>query len=109
MRRNGLQYRRIDPVDSTFSAREAAGLFGRSHSWLDQHLRAGNFVRTDGTVIQPLRTRGNYRRFDLSILKEIAFASYRRGWFSYEVLRHVLFNIATAVAKARTSRPEGTR
>lgn len=93
-------------MDITFSAREAAGLFERSYSWLDQRLRAGDFARTDGTAIQPLRTAGGYRRFDLGILKDIAFASYRRGLLSYDGLRGVLANVATAVAQADS--PGGT-
>jgi hypothetical protein len=49
-------------IQPTYSAREAAVLLGRSYSWLDQRLREGRFVRPDGTVVQPLRTAGGYRR-----------------------------------------------
>jgi len=38
-------------VEPTYSAREAAVLLGRSYSWLDQRLRAGQFIRTDGTAV----------------------------------------------------------
>lgn len=48
-------------VEPTYSGREAAALLGRSYSWLDQRLRRGQFVRPDGTVVQPLRTDGGYR------------------------------------------------
>jgi hypothetical protein len=41
-----------------YSAREAALLLGRSYSWLDQRLRAGQFMLPDGTTVQPLRTPG---------------------------------------------------
>ena len=43
-------------LEPTYSAREAALLLGRSYSWLDQRLHAGQFVRPDGTFVQPLRT-----------------------------------------------------
>ena len=45
-------------LEPTYSAREAALLLGRSYSWLDQRLHAGQFVRPDGTFVQPLRTLG---------------------------------------------------
>jgi hypothetical protein len=38
-------------LEPTYSAREAALLLGRSYSWLDQRLRAGQFVLPDGTVV----------------------------------------------------------
>src|ERR1700742_3439584 len=69
-------------VEPTFSAREGAALLGRSYSWLDQRLRNGQFVLPDGTVVQPLRTPGGYRRFTLAILEDIALSSYRNHWFS---------------------------
>ena len=68
-------------VEPTFSAREAA-LLGRSYSWLDQRLRKGQFVLPDGTVVQPLRTAGGYRRFTLAMLEDFALSSYRSHWFS---------------------------
>jgi hypothetical protein len=66
----------------TYSAREAAALLGRSHSWLDQRLRKGQFILPDGTVVRPLRTPGGYRRFTLAMLEAIALSSYRNHWFS---------------------------
>jgi hypothetical protein len=57
-------------VEPTYSAREAAALLGRSYSWLDQRLRAGEFTLRDGTVVRPLRTAGGYRRFTLAMLEE---------------------------------------
>jgi len=50
-------------IQPTYSARQAAVLLGRSYSWLDQRLRKGQFVLPDGTMVQPLRTAGGYRRF----------------------------------------------
>jgi len=45
-------------LQPSYSAREAAAMLGRSYSWLDQRLRAGQFVLADGTIVQPLRTPG---------------------------------------------------
>src|SRR6476660_1562418 len=69
-------------IQPTYSARQASALLGRSYSWLDQRLRAGQFVLPDGTVVRPLRTAGGYRRFTLAMLEEIALSSYRNHWFS---------------------------
>src|SRR6476660_9749645 len=65
-----------------YSVREAAAILGRSYSWLDQRLRAGQFMLPDGTTVQPLRTPGGYRRFTLAMLEDIALSSYRSHWFS---------------------------
>jgi hypothetical protein len=74
-------------IEPTYSAREASALLGRSHSWLDQRLRAGQFMLTDGTTVQPLRTQGGYRRFTLAMLEDIALSSYRHHWFSMNKLK----------------------
>jgi hypothetical protein len=74
-------------LEPTYSAREAATLLGRSYSWLDQRLRAGQFVLPDGTVVRPLRTPGGYRRFTTGMLKDIALSSYRNHWFSMDNLK----------------------
>ena len=42
----------------TYSAQEGAAMLGRSYSWLDQRLPAGQFIPPDGTTVQPLRTPG---------------------------------------------------
>jgi len=60
----------------------SSALLGRSYSWLDQRARNGEFVRTDGTVVRPLRTPGGYRRFTLAMLEDIALSCYRNHWFS---------------------------
>ncbi len=65
-------------IEPTYSAREAARLLGRSYSWLDQRLRAGQFVVPDGTTVQPLRTSGRYRRFTIAVLRDVATSSYRQ-------------------------------
>jgi hypothetical protein len=83
-------------IEPTFSAREAAALVGRSFSWLDQRVRHGEFTLPDGTVVQPLRTPGGYRRFTLEALKDIVLSSYRQGWFSMNKLRSVFRELAIA-------------
>jgi hypothetical protein len=73
--------------EPSYSAQEAAAMLGRSFSWLDQRLRTEQFVRPDGTVVVPLRTPGGYRRFTLTMLKDIAGCCYLKGWFSVDKLR----------------------
>ena len=80
----------------SYSAQEAAAMVGRSFSWIDQRVRAGEFVRPDGTVVVPLRTPGGYRRFTLEMLKDIATSSYHHGWFPMEKLRSVYREILIA-------------
>ena len=74
-------------IEPTYSAREAAHLLRRSYSWLDQRLRQDQFIRPDGTTVQPLRTQGGYRRFTLAMLEDIALSSYRHHWFSMNKLK----------------------
>lgn len=81
-------------VEPTYSAREAAALLGRSFSWLDQRLRREEFVLSDGAVVQPLRTRGGYRRFTVEMIKNIALCSCQEGWFSMTKLRSTLTELA---------------
>jgi hypothetical protein len=92
-----------------YSAREAAALLGRSYPWLDQRVRAGDFVGLDGTVIEPVRTAGGYRRFDVPTLMAIAFSCYRHRWFGMSTLRSVLFELARAEARDNrvVCRPSG--
>ena len=68
-------------LEPMYSAQEAAEMLGRSYSWLDQRLRAGQFVLPDGTPVQPLRTPGGYRRFTLQMLRDIVVASARRDGY----------------------------
>jgi hypothetical protein len=74
-------------VEPTYSAREAALLLGRSYSWLDQRLRAGQFILPDGTKVEPRRTPGGYRRLSLGMLEDIALSCYRHGWFRMDELK----------------------
>ncbi len=83
-------------IEATFSARESAVMLGRSYSWLDQRLRAEQFVLPDGTVVQPIRTPGGYRRFTASMLRDVVVASAGLGWFSMAEVRSALRKILTA-------------
>lgn len=83
-------------LEPTYSAQEAAAMLGRSYSWLDQRLRAAQFVLPDGTTVQPLRTPGGYRRFTLQMLRDIIVASTRQGWFTVEDTRCALRAVITA-------------
>ena len=83
-------------VEPTFSAREAAALLGRSFSWLDQGVRGGQFVMPDGTVVEPLRTPGGYRRFTPAMLRDISLCCYRHRWFTMDALKSVLRELAIA-------------
>jgi hypothetical protein len=99
-------------LEPTYSARRAAVLLGRSYSWLDQRLRQDQFIRPDGTTVQPLRTQGGYRRFTTEMLKDIATSSYRQHWFSMEELKLTFFELAMAAAtgaitRSRPERPRG--
>jgi hypothetical protein len=84
-------------VEPTYSAREAAAFLGRSYSWFDQRLRAGHFIRPDGSAVQPLRTPGGYRRFTLEMVKDIAVSCTNQGWFSLDELKFALREILIAV------------
>ena len=83
-------------LEPTFSARETAAILGRSYSWIDQRLRAGEFIDPDGEILQPLRTPGNYRMFDVELVKELAFCCYREGWFTMSTLRDSLYRLCVA-------------
>ena len=83
-------------LEATFSAREAAGLLGRSYSWLDQRVRNDEFVLPDGTPVRPLRTPGGYRRFTTEMLREMAFSSYRHHWFKMDEVKAALCELAIA-------------
>jgi hypothetical protein len=83
-------------IEPAFSAREAAALLGRSYSWLDQRLRRGEFVRPDGTAVQPLRTAGGYRFFSIEMLRDIATCCYRHHWYSFNELKSVFRELAMA-------------
>ena len=80
-------------------------MLGRSFSWLDQRLRAGQFVLPDGNTVQPLRTPGGYRRFTLQMLRDMIVASARQGWFSAEDTRFALRELLPPP----TARPASTR
>jgi hypothetical protein len=91
----------LEPV---YSAKAASRLLGRSYSWLDQRLRAGEFTLRDGTTVQPLRTPGGYRRFSLPMLEDIAVSGYRSGWFSMDELEFAIGELLTAGLAIEASR-----
>jgi hypothetical protein len=84
----------ITGLEPTYSAREAAALLGRSFSWIDQRVRNGDFVRPDGTTIQPLRSAAGYRYFTTTILRHIATHCYRQRWFSFSELKSIFVELA---------------
>jgi len=86
----------IAGLEPTYSAREAAALLGRSFSWLDQHVRNGDFVLPDGTAVQPLRSPGRYRYFTFEMLQDIAACCYRHRWFTFAELKSVFHELAVA-------------
>lgn len=87
---------RFTGLEPTYSVREAAVLLGRSYSWLDQRLRHGEFVRADGTILQPLRSPGRYRYVTFQMLIDIAACCYRRRWYSFDQLNSVFHVLAVA-------------
>ncbi len=90
-------------IQPTYSAREAAVLLGRSYSWLDQRLRQDQFIRPDGTTVQPLRTQGGYRRFTLAMLEDIALSSYRHHWCSMNKLKSTYGELLMAAHRGPAS------
>jgi len=77
---------------------------GRSYSWLDQKLRRDQFIRPDGTTVQPFRTQGGYRRFTLAMLEDIALSSYRHHWFSMNKLKSTYRELLIAAHRETASR-----
>ena len=69
------------------------------HCRLDQRLRRGQFVLPDGTIVQPLRTPGGYRRFTTEMVKEIAICSYNYHWFSMNKLKSTFRELAMAACR----------
>jgi len=88
--------REIAGLEPSYSAREAAAVLNRSYSWLDQRLRRGEFVRSDGSEVRPLRSPGGYRYFTIAMLRDIAGCCYRNRWYSFNKLKSVLLALATA-------------
>ena len=86
-------------VEPTYSAREASALLGRSYSWLDQRVRNNEFVLPDGTPVRPLRTPGGYRRFTTTMLRQMAFSSYRHHWFKMDEVKAALCELAIAACR----------
>jgi hypothetical protein len=59
---------------------EVARFFGKSVQWVHAALRNNDFVREDGSIIEPVRIgKGRRRRFSLTDLDEMLRSCYRRG------------------------------
>ena len=59
---------------------EVARFFGKSVQWVTAALRNNDFVREDGSIIEPVRIgKGRRRRFSLTDLDEMLRSCYRRG------------------------------
>ena len=59
---------------------EVARFFGRPIQWVNAALRNNDFVREDGSIIEPVRIgKGRRRRFSLTDLDEMLRSCYRRG------------------------------
>ena len=59
---------------------EVARFFGRPVQWVNAALRNNDFVREDGSIIEPVRIgKGQRRRFSLTDLDEMLRSCYRRG------------------------------
>jgi hypothetical protein len=86
----------ITGSEPTYSAREAAAVLKRSYSWLDQRLRRSEFVRPDGTAVEPLRSPGGYRYFTVEMLRDITAYCYRHRWFSFDLLQSIACELAAA-------------
>ncbi len=84
-------------IETTYSAREAAALLKRSYSWLDQRLHRDEFVRPDGSKIQPVTDGCGYRYFSIEMLKDIATCCYRHRWFSFDEVKSVFRELVMAV------------
>ncbi|MFZ0226754.1 MAG: hypothetical protein WAL41_07385 [Mycobacterium sp.] len=87
-------------VEPAYSAREASALLGRSYSWLDQRLRAGEFTLPDGTPVQPLRSPGGYRYFSIEMLSDIATCCHRHHCYSLEELKSIIRELLVAAHRA---------
>ena len=63
-----------------FSTGEVARFFGKTVQWVHAGLRNNDFVREDGSIIEPVRIgKGQRRRFSLTDLDEMLRSCYRRG------------------------------
>ena len=66
-----------------YSTGEVARFFGKSVQWVHAALRNNDFVRDDGSIIEPVRIgKAQRRRFSLTDLDEMLRSCYRRGLVS---------------------------
>lgn len=96
-----------DGVEKFYSSAEVAKhFFKKSTQWLYWGMRTedadGNpitpvFVYPDGTLIEPLQIgKGKRRRYTLPVIKEMAYACYRRGNLKEPEFKQVLSRIEAA-------------
>lgn len=78
------------PKERLYSTTEVADLFGRPRGWLTQKLREGFFVDLDGSVIEPLRSKGGHRRYTRDMLMAMAWSARGRGALSPRCVKEVL-------------------
>jgi hypothetical protein len=68
-----------------------AALLGKTRDWVIQGLRAGYFLNSDGSIIEPLRTgRSGHRRYTRRMLWAMAWSARRRGELSRRDMRRVV-------------------
>jgi hypothetical protein len=68
----------------------------RSYSWLDQRVRNGELLRSDGTAIEPLRSQGGYRYFTFEMLEDIVKYCYRQRGYTFKELKSVIRELVIA-------------
>jgi hypothetical protein len=96
-----------DGVEKFYSSAEVAKhFFKKSTQWLYWGMRTedaeGNpiapvFVYPDGSLIEPLQIgKGKRRRYTLPVIKEMAYACYRRGNLKEPEFKQVLSRIEAA-------------
>lgn len=78
-----------------YTTREAAGMLGRSPTWLYGALRHKLFRYSDGSPVEPLRIGSNHRRrYTSSMLRAMARSCLRSGVMSKRELSQVLAELA---------------
>jgi hypothetical protein len=84
--------------DNEYGVRPVANFFGKTVQWLRWAEAHNRFVRADGTVIIPRRTKAphataGYRRYTLDDVKEMAESLHRDHDLSKEDYESVLAKI----------------
>ena len=86
-------------VERWYSVSETARFFNRTPTWLYEALKKQRFRTLDGSPVLP-RMVGEgpkpRRRFNLEVIREIAFSMYRDGTLKMLELRQVMKRVAVA-------------